>query len=156
MGLHQDILNQPVSDLDLRELIAVRQDVTIRDALAQMCEKKLGCVVVVDDQNRPLGKFTERLLVRLLLDQPDGLDHPVGQHMASAWAWVQMIDPIAKVIDCMESKKLRFVIVLDDQGRAIALTGQKGVMGYIADHFPRQVRVQRMSSEYFTGQREGG
>ncbi len=156
MGLQQDILNQPVSQLELRELIAVDRQTTVRQAIGQMQDRKLGCVVIVDQEGRPLGKFTERLLVKLLLDHPDGLDHPVGKHMAEAWAFVQETDPIAVLIDCMKSKKLRFVIVLDGQGRAVAVTGQKGVMEYIVDHFPRQVRAQRMSSEFFSGQREGG
>jgi len=156
MGLQQDILNKPVSELELRELIAIGPTATVREAIALMREKKLGCAIVVDDEGRPLGKFTERLLIKLELNHPDGLDHPVSQHMAGVWACVQKNDSVAKVIDCMEAKKLRFVVVLGDDGRAVALTGQKGVMEYITDHFPRQIRVQRMSSEFFTGQREGG
>ena len=156
MGLKHDILNQPVSELELRELIAVRPTTTVREALEQMKQKKLGCVVVVDDEGKPLGKFTERLLIKMLLEHPDALDQQVGDHMANDWDAVQQTDPIATVIDKMESKKLRFVVVLDAQGKAVALTGQKGVMEYIVDHFPRQVKVQRMSTEFFTGQREGG
>lgn len=156
MGLQEDILNQPVSELELRQLIAVGPKSTVREAVGLMQQKKLGCVVVVDEDGRPLGKFTERLLIQLLMDHADGMDEPVSQHMASAWDSVQVGDPIAKVIDCMESKKLRFIVVLDPDGKAVAITGQKGVMEYIVDHFPRQVRVQRMSSEFFSGQREGG
>lgn len=156
MGLKHDILNQSVSELELRDLIAVSSTTTVREALEKMRQKKLGCVVIVDDEGKPLGKFTERLLIKLLLEHPDGLDQHVSDHMASVWDAAQLTDPIATVIDKMESKKLRFVPVLDEQGKAVALTGQKGVMGYIVDHFPRQVNVQRMSTEFFTGQREGG
>ena len=67
-----------------------------------------------------------------------------------------MTEPIANVIESMQSQKLRFIVVLDEQGKAVAITGQKGIMEYIADHFPRQIKVQRMSSDFFTGQREGG
>lgn len=156
MGLQQDILNQPVSELELRDIIVVDRHATVRQAISLMRQKRLGSVVIVDEQGKPLGKFTERLLIRLLLNHPDGLDQAVCDHMASAWAYVEKTDPIAKVIEAMESKKLRFVIVLDENGRPVALTGQKSAMEYIVDHFPRQVRVQRMSSEFFTGQREGG
>ncbi len=156
MGLRHNILNDPVSELELRELIAVRPQTKVREALDQMRAKKLGCVVIVDDEGRPLGKFTERLLIKLLLEHPDGLDHPVSEHMASVWASVKKSDPIIKVIDLMRSKKLRFITIIDEDGHAVALTGQKGVMEYIVDHFPRQVKVQRMRTEFFTGQREGG
>ncbi|MEE9212530.1 MAG: CBS domain-containing protein [Phycisphaeraceae bacterium] len=155
MGLREDILNDPVSALELRELAAVKRTTTVRDAIGLMRENRVGCVVVLDDQGRPLGKFTERLLIKLLLEDPDHLDHPVEQHMASAWAFVHKTDPIATVIDRMQSKGLRFVVVLDEDGRAVAMTGQKGVMQYIADHFPRQVKVQRMRSKISMDQREG-
>lgn len=156
MGLQENILSQPVSELELRELITVTPATTVREAMNKMRQKKLGCVVVVDEDGRPLGKFTERLLIKLLLERPGSMDEHVGDHMASAWAHVTKAEPIAKVIDLMKTKKLRFVVIIDDDGRAVALTGQKGVIEYIADHFPRQVMVQRMSSEFFSGQREGG
>ncbi len=156
MGLRRNILNEPVSELELRELIAVNPETPVREALKKMRDKQLGCVVVIDDQGRPLGKFTERLLVKLLLEHPGSLDQPVSKHMSSTWDAVKKSEPIAKVIDAMQSQKLRFIVVLDDQGKAVAITGQKGVMEYIADHFPRQIKVQRMSSDYFTDQREGG
>ena len=156
MGLHQDILNQPVSALELRDVILMDRKDTVRDALSRMRAKKLGCVVAVDDQGKPLGKFTERLLVRLLLNHPDVLDHAVGDHLADHWDCVKRTDPITNLIEVMKTKKLRFVVVLDEQGLPVSLTGQKGVMEYIVDHFPRPVLVQRMTSEFFTDQREGG
>ncbi len=156
MGLHHDILNQPVSELDLRELIAVSPTTTVRDAVSKMRQKKLGCVVVVGEDGKPIGKFTERLLIQLLLDHSDILDHPVGQYTAEVWDMVKNTDPVAKLIDAMEAKKLRFMVVVDQDGKATDLTGQKGLMEYIVDHFPRQVRAQRMATEFFTGEREGG
>ncbi len=155
MGLREDILNDPVSTLELRELAAVKRTTTVRDAIGLMRENRVGCVVVLDDQGRPLGKFTERLLIKLLLEHPDQLDHPVERHMAGDWASVRKTDPIATVIDRMQSKGLRFVVVLDEDARAVAMTGQTGVMQYIADRFPRQVKVQRMQSKVSMDQREG-
>ena len=38
------------------------------------------------------------------------------------------------------------VVVTDDDGRVDALTGQKGLMEYVAEHFPKQVMVQRIGS----------
>jgi len=142
-------------ELELRELIAVKPSTTVRQAVELMRAKRLGCVVIVDEDGKPLGKFTERLLIKLLLNHENGLDYPVADYMASAWAQIQKTDPISKVIDCMESKALRFIVIVDDQGKAIAMTGQKGVMEYIADYFPRQVKVQRMRSKLFMDQREG-
>ena len=156
MGLRQDILSDPVSVLELRDLVAVKPDTTVRRAIELMRQHRLGCVVIVDDHNRPLGKFTERLLIKLLVaDGPDALDQRVSEHMASAWTLVERSDPIAKVIQCMEADKLRFVVVVDEHGHPVGITGQKGVMEYVAEHFPRQVKVQETEAKLYMDQREG-
>ncbi len=155
MGLSHDILNDPVAELSMRQVIPVTGETPVRQAVAQMQRERLGCVVVVDADNRPIGKFTERLLIKLLTQTPAALDGPVKEQMASAWAWVETTDPIAKVIQYMDRDKLRFVIVIDEHGHPIGLTGQKGVLKYIADHFPRQVMVQQPDPKLHMDQREG-
>jgi len=156
MGLRQDILNAPVTELEWRQLLEIHGDQPVRAAIQLMREKRLGCVVVIGDDGRPRGKFTERDLIRLLLLSPESVDEPVGRHMSGTWGVVKSTDTIAKIIDLMDDKKLRFVIVVDDDGKPMGLTGQKGVMEYIVDHFPRQVKVQMMESKLFMDQREGG
>lgn len=155
MGLRQDILNEPVSELDLRELITAKPTETVRQAVARMREKKLGCVVIVDEDGRPMGKFTERLLIKLLLTGESKLDEPVSLYMAAVWGTIKLTDPIATAIRVMEEKSLRFLIVLDDQGRAVRLAGQRGLMEYIVEHFPRAVKGQTMDSKLYMDQREG-
>lgn len=155
MSLRQNILNEPVSRLPLRDLIAVEPTTTVRRAITMMRDKKLGCVIVVDGAGKPVGKFSERQLTRLLLNDPDGLERPVGECMAQDWRCVTLTDPIARVIELMKEADLRFVCVVDQNGRAVALTGQRGVMEYIAEHFPRQVLASRVSNRPYLEQREG-
>lgn len=156
MGLRENIDMEPVSALPIRELIQVLPDSTVRQVLAKMREKHLGCVVVVNEYGAPLGQFTERLLIRLLIDGDGNLDQPVSNLMIDVRGCVKQSDPIRKVIDYMQDTGLRFVCVTDDQGkRPIGLTGQKGVMEYIADHFPRAVKSQLMESKLYMDEREG-
>ena len=155
MGLHHKILNEPVSQLRLRELLTVQSVTTCQEAVELMRKKRLGYVVILDPSGVPLGMFTERTLIHLVLDNPRSLNDPVLRHMSGRSWRVRKDEPIAKVIEMMESQKIRFLTVVDEQGRAVGVTGQRGVMEFVADHFPRQVKVQRMASEYFSDQREG-
>ena len=66
-----------------------------------------------------------------------------------------MTDPIADVLAALELKNVRFLAVLDEEGRLVGLTGQKGLMEYVADHFPGQVAVQRINCGPFPQEREG-
>jgi hypothetical protein len=63
-------------------LFAVRNDATVTDATRTMSEKKVGIVVVLED-NRLIGVFSERDVVRRVLAK--GLDPttPVGDVMTT-------------------------------------------------------------------------
>lgn len=155
MGLHQNMQTEPVSKLHLREPLLVGLDATVREAVEGMRKKQLGCVYVVDDDQRPVGTFNESLLTRLLVTNPQAIDDPIRRHMMDYWCCVKATDPIINVLTAMESQNVRFICVLDDQGRVVGLTGQKGLMEYVAEHFPGQVMVQRIGCPPYTKEREG-
>jgi len=152
MGLRENISSEKVGELPLREAIAVAPSTTVREAVDRMRGKRLGCVVVVDDSGKPQGTFTEEELIKVL---GGGLDAAVGGHLSPQWASVRIDAPIASVLEEMKSKNLRFVVVTDEEGRAVALTGQKGLMEYVAEHFPQQVMVQRVGVKPYSAQKEG-
>ncbi len=155
MGLRNDITNAPVSDLPLREVMSVPPTATCRQAVATMRDKRLGYVLILDDAGRISGMFTERHLIKLLLADPKQLDDPIDKHMSRSDKSVRQDAPIATVIEKLQSLEWRFVCVVDEQGKAVGVTGQRGAMEYLADHFPRQVKVQKMKSKLFMDQREG-
>jgi CBS domain-containing protein len=155
MALYQNLMQEPVSKLELRELVAVPPTTSIRKSIAAMRRTRVGCVAVVDEAGRPLGVFTERLLLQRLVSDPGSLNEPLGDHMDAPCACVTRDDSITKLIDCMESRKLRFVCVIDEKGRAVALAGQKGVVAFLAEQFPREVKVQEWRSKMHMDQREG-
>ncbi len=155
MGLRQNILTDPVSELDLRKVVTVKTETPVRQAAALMREHQLGCVIVVDSHGKPVGKFTERKIIRLMVDDPTQMDQPVKNFMIPSADPVRDTDSIAAMVSKMQVGNLRFLCVVDAQNKAVALSGQKGLMEYIADHFPRQIKVQRMKSKIFLDEREG-
>ena len=156
MGLQENIATEPVSKLHLRKLIPVSPDTTLRSAVELMREEKLGCVVVVDDDQKPLGMFNENILRLVMLDHPGYLDETVSQHMVTNCPYATLADPISVVLDAMQMNNTRFICVVDEEGRAVALTGQKGLMEYVAEHYPGEVMVQRIElTPYAKRKREG-
>ncbi len=156
MGLQENLSNRPVSDLDLREAILVSPKETIRAVVEKMCAANLGCVFVVDKKKKPLGMFNESMLKRLLISSPSSfLEKPVSDEMSDQCPWVSEDDPIVMVVEGMQLKNLRYVGVKNKKGQIIALTGQKGLMEYIAEYFPRQVMVQDVTDSPLPPEREG-
>jgi len=155
MGLRDALINETVGDLELRPIIAVSPDTTVRDCIQRMKAEKLGCVVVVGGDGKPVGKFTERRMMEKMTADPAMIDKPVSESMYDSCNTVQMGTSIADLIHLMDDHQLRFVCVVDDAGQPTALAGQKGVMEFIAEHFPRAVKVQDMGSKVAINEREG-
>jgi predicted transcriptional regulator len=155
MGLQKSINEETVGDLPLLKPICVEPSVTVREAIQMMRDRKLGCVIVKDENRKPQGMMSERHLIKLLPNGQAFLDDPVEKHMSELWASVGESESIAMVIHKMQYHGIRFLCVVDDQGKVVGQTGQKGVMRYIAEHFPHQVKVQMMESKLYMDQREG-
>ena len=154
MGLHENMQNEPVTQLAMREPVTATQGTSVRDVIVRMREKKLGCAVVVDNQ-KPTGILTESMITQMLAKGAPFLDDPIEEKMSEQCPWVKVTDPVIDVLEAMELKNIRFLAVLDDDARLVGLTGQKGLMEYVADHFPGQVMVQRIGIKPYMEQREG-
>jgi len=155
MGLRENLRNEPVSRLALRKPVVVGAEATVREGILQMRERELGCVIVVDDDQRPLGIFTEGMLRKMIVRNPAGVEQPLRDHMNREVRWVRLTDSIATVLQSMQVKKTRFLGVIDKDGRLVGLTGQKGLMEFVAEHFPQQVMVQRIGGPPHFAEREG-
>lgn len=155
MGLTQDIYNQPVSALPVTKPVTLAGSVSTREAIRRMLDERQGCVIVVDENGRAEGKFTEHQLARLLVERPGFLDEPVGQHIREYWAQIRHNEPIASVIHKLQTYRQRHVIVVDDEGVVTGVVGQKGLMEYLTEQFPRLVKVQMMGTRVAMDSREG-
>lgn len=155
MGLFENMNQETVSNLNLREPVLVKPGDRVRDVVQAMRDGDLGCAILVDADNQPVGMFTECMLTQIVATNPNALDEPVRQHAAEQWPQVSLSDPISAVLDALEIKNIRFLSVVDQSGRIAGLTGQKSLMEYVADHFPGQVMVQRVGQKPSMVTREG-
>ena len=146
MGLKESLAEAPVSELALREPVVVPPETTLREAVRKMSESSLGCVIIVDHAGRPLGQLTESDLTRLLHKSPGAMDDPIERHATGGFVTVTSQDRVSRVLEAMQREDTRFVCVVDQKGVVAGLTGQKGLMEFVAEHFPQHVMVERVSS----------
>lgn len=155
MGLFENVKNESIGRLNLRTPVTVRGDETLDTVIGKMRAAELGCAIEVDEQQRPLGMFTESMLTQLVAENRNYLSDPVRNHVASQWPWVNMNDPVQAVLEALEAKNVRFLCVVDDSGKLVGLAGQKGLVEYIAEHFPQYVMVQRVGQKPYMSEKEG-
>lgn len=155
MALKTNLESESVAKLPLREAVKVGPSTLLRDVVAQLRAKELGCAIVVDVEDKPLGIFTERALMRLLLGGVSLDEAHVGDHLDPKFAVVALSDPIESVMLKILDEGHRFLAVVDENGRAVGLTGQRGMAEYVSEHYPQQVMVQRLGSNQSMQHREG-
>lgn len=155
MGLRENILSQPVSDLSIRELVSVPPTETVRETVALMRGKNMGAAIVIDDAGYPIGMFNEKLLIHLFEAGTDAMGDPVEKHMTRSVACVGTQETIATLIATIHSRGLRWICICDEAGKAIGISGVRGVMEYVTEHHPRSVLVQPLQSKLSVDEREG-
>lgn len=148
MGLLNNIHNESVARLPLRKALLVQADEPIQSAISIMKSNQLGCVIAVNDQGLPLGTFTERCVVDLLANNPQAIKNStIRECLDTKWSCVSETAPVSAVVKALQIEDLRFVVVVDKNKKPIALTGQKGLMEYVAEHYPQQTMVQRVGAK---------
>ncbi|WP_182866089.1 CBS domain-containing protein [Stieleria mannarensis] len=155
MGFRNELEQDTIDSLPLRDAAVVRPDTTASEAVRLMRETSLGCAIIIGPGDAPIGLFTEQSLVDLLA-RDQSLDAcVVGDCVDPGFLVVKSGDPVSRVWDAVERDGLRFVCVTDNDGRSKGVTGQRGIAEYLAERFPQQVLVQRLGNTPWMQQREG-
>ncbi len=93
------------------------------DVLREMSAKLMGCTAVVDDEQRPIGIFTDGDLRRLIEKGVDLRAMKAQQIMSPNPKCVRQDHLAAEAAAVMEIAKVTSVLVVDEQGRLVgALT----------------------------------
>jgi CBS domain-containing protein len=115
-----------VSDVMNLKLVSVRPHETAQVAVARMLESGVGSVLVCDE-NRLLGIFTERDVLRLAGDTADLGQIRVGDVMTTNVLTLNPDDDVAAAARLMGEKRIRHVPVVQD-GNVVGVVGIRDVM----------------------------
>lgn len=112
--VEKSLMCDQVGVLPPKPVVAVRFHTTIREAIRLMLERDIGATLVVDDDGKLLGIFSERdLLQRVVGICERPLDEPVGPYMTPRPTAVGPHDTLNYVLHKMAGGGHRHVPVLD-------------------------------------------
>ncbi len=106
-------------------------DTKVKTAVAAMSEKNYGAVVVVDGDDKVIGIFTERDLMKKLVDK--GLDAeatPLSQVMTTELRMARETDDVIDWLRIMSNERFRRLPVVDSEGRIKAIFTQGDFVSY--------------------------
>ena len=69
---------------------------TVRETIRLLQENQAGCVIICDGQNKAIGIFTERDVLRRVIGKRVDLDSPITDVMTTDLASVRESDKIAR------------------------------------------------------------
>lgn len=112
-------------------LITLKPDQKVFDAVSIMSKKNIGSVLIVDEDEAPVGILTERdLMTRVLnngLDaQLTNLEEVMTKHIKIARAEDDALEWMRQ----MSNDRFRHLPVVDEDGKAIAILSQGDFMSY--------------------------
>ena len=137
MDLTRNLKSETVARLYPSQPWLVQATQTVADAVKLMREKKVGCVLVCE-QRRIVGIFTERDLLRRVLSPGRALDLPMRECMSADPVSVHPKDSIACAIKRMQKGGYRHLPVVIDE-RPVGILSVKRIVHYLVEHFPTMV-----------------
>ena len=153
MDLTRHLKTETVSRLHPTQAWIVQATQSVADAVKLMREKRVGCVLVCE-QRRIIGIFTERDLVRRVLTQGKPLDTPITECMTPEPVTVHPKDSIGCAIKRMQKGGYRHLpVVIDD--RPVGILSVKRIVHYLVEHFPTMIYNLPPSHQPVPPQREG-
>jgi len=112
-----------------RPLVSGTTDMTVRAACRLMAEKKIGALLLVDD-NRIAGIFTERdALNKVLADGLDADSTRVSLVMVKDPQTIRADKPLAYALQFMADGGFRHVPVVDSDGTPLGMVSARDALG---------------------------
>jgi CBS domain-containing protein len=154
MSLVKDLKAEQVIHLDLRIFTAVKVGTTVRETVEAMRQENHHCAIVTDRGNLA-GIFTDRDLLKKVVDAPETWDGPIEAVMTPAPITVNSKDPADKALALMDEKHFRNVPVVNDNGQVIGNLTHHAIIKYLADRFPESVYNLPPDPDRVTSKRDG-
>ncbi len=103
------------------DIVTISPGEPVAAALAMLAEKRIGSLLVLDEQGKIAGILSERDLVRAMHKHHDQfLNKRVGELMTTRVVTCSSKDPVAAIMGMMTAQRFRHVPVVDD-GKLIGI-----------------------------------
>ena len=116
-----------VKHMMLTNVITANPSMTVNEAIKILYEKHIGSVVLVDDNKKCIGIFTERDAIRLVAKNVK-LDQPLGNVMTKNVITVLENSSINEVRRIILTHKIRHFPVVNQEDRIVGLLSVRAIL----------------------------
>ncbi|MBU1139650.1 MAG: CBS domain-containing protein, partial [Proteobacteria bacterium] len=127
LGYEYFIEFKKIRQVMTRDLFTVSQNYPVEQALQEMARISTSCLVV-EENERPVGIVTERDMTRMLIDGTDISRLIVKEIMSKPVYSAQLDLPLLEAARIMKEKRIRRIVVVDENGKIAGLTTQSDII----------------------------
>ena len=99
-----------------RQIYTISKDQSVRQALILMSEKNIGAIIIVDNNDFPVGIFSERDYARkVILKGKSSKDTLLDEVMTKELITITRDYKIGQCMEIMTEKKIRHLPILEDK-----------------------------------------
>ena len=139
-ALHAEVFKQPIKVLNLKKPVYVFGNASIFDVVELMRKTKEGAVLIINEDNRLEGIFTERDLLNKIVGIVDDLKKAeVGEYMTRNPEALECDDMICFALNNMHIGGYRNIPIVDRNGAPYAIINIKDVNDFLLDYFPHEI-----------------
>ncbi len=109
-----------VKDIMCKTVITAKEDTSIEKAVQLLNDRHVGSVVIVDDEQKVAGIFTERDAIRIVANKYS-TEEPLGKVMSRNVVTVSLEASFDQAKQLMMSHNIRHLPVTDQTGKLIGM-----------------------------------
>lgn len=129
------------------EIVTATRSQTVRDVIDLLAANRIGAVPVIDD-DRVVGIFSERDLVRLLASYgPEALDRTIDEVMTKSPVVAESRIAVMGALSLMTQRRIRHLPVVDD-GKLVGFVSIGDLVKYRIDRIEAEAAAMR---DYIAG-----
>lgn len=121
----------PVAQLMTSGVFTVTPDTPVREAAESLLEMDVGSLVVVDEDNRPVGMLTNTDLVEILSRGDVGDDTTVAQYMTNEIITISTRSSIREAAAKMINNRIHHLPVTDE-GNVVGMLSTMDLTSYLS------------------------
>ncbi len=132
--LEESISKHSIMVLAPRKPATVSASTSVQDAVREMVERKIGCLLIVEDEVL-VGIFSERDVLNKVSSEMSSLKKPVSEFMTQKPAALRKQDSIAYALHAMDIGGYRHIPIVDDKCRPTGIISVRDILRFLCVRF---------------------
>ena len=119
-----------VSEIMIRDVKKAKDSEPVLYAIGLMAKHKISSVVIVDEQNKPVGIFTEKDAIRSISERERPLMLRLGSVMSSPLVTVSSSSSLSTVLNLIAQKNINHLPVVENE-KLVGIITEKDIFRHV-------------------------